>query len=301
MSTPLWAALPPVSVTAPAKVNLFLHITGRRADGYHELESLFVFTHGGDRITVSASPEFGFTLEGAFAGALEAQGGAGEGNLVTKAAQLLAAHAGLEPKVAITLEKNLPVAAGIGGGSSDAAAALLALNTFWKLKLPMEVLEQIALQLGADVPACLHQVPLMVRGIGEELTPAALGWQAGIVLVNPMEPLSTPDVFRAYKDMDVPFDAPIKQLEPLLVDAPSLAGAHNALEAPAQSVCPSVEQVLKALSDNQGVQLVRMSGSGATCFALFETAEGAAAAAEKIREAHKNWWVMADRIGQPNG
>ncbi len=301
MSAPLWAAQPPVSVTAPAKVNLFLHITGRRADGYHELESLFVFTYSGDRVTVAASPEFSFNLEGSFAGALKALGGAGEGNLVSKAAQLLAAHAGLEPTVAITLEKNLPVAAGIGGGSSDAAAALLALNTFWKLKLPMEALEQIGLQLGADVPACLHQMPLMVRGIGEELTPVALGWQAGIVLVNPMESLSTPDVFRAYKDMGDPFDKPIKDLGPLLLDAPSLAGAHNALEAPARSVCPSVEQVLKALSATQRVQLVRMSGSGATCFALFDTAEDASAAAEKIRETHKNWWVMADRIGQPNG
>jgi len=298
MSTPLWAALPPVSVTAPAKVNLFLHITGRRADGYHELESLFVFTHGGDRVTVSASPDLTFSLGGPFAGALEALGGAGEGNLVMQAAQLLAAHAGIEPKVAITLEKNLPVAAGIGGGSSDAAAALLALNAFWKLKLPMDVLEQIGLQLGADVPACLHQVPLMVRGIGEELTPVSLGWQSGIVMLNPMEPLSTPSVFKAYHDAGMAFDAPLVDAGALCSDVRALtAKTRNALQGAARAICPAVADVLDVLAQQQGVMLACMSGSGATCFALFGSAGEAAEAAEKIREAHKNWWVMADQIG----
>ncbi|SDE49583.1 4-(cytidine 5'-diphospho)-2-C-methyl-D-erythritol kinase [Kordiimonas lacus] len=302
MSMPLWAALPPVSVTAPAKVNLFLHITGRRADGYHELESLFVFTKGGDRVTVAAAPEFTFTLEGPFASALEALGGAGEGNLVSKAVMLLASHAGLEPNVAVTLEKNLPVAAGIGGGSSDAAAALLALNQFWKLKLPMSVLEGIALQLGADVPACLHQVPLLVRGIGEELKPVSLGWQAGIVLVNPMEPLSTPAVFKAYHVAAAAFDAPLQNAEALCANVHDLAASsRNALEGAARSICPAVADVLDEFMCQDGVTLARMSGSGATCFALFETAEEAEVAARKIGESRRNWWVMADYLGAGGG
>lgn len=298
MSMPLWAAQPPVSVTAPAKVNLFLHITGRRNDGYHELESLFVFTRGGDTVTVAAAPEFSFRVEGPFAGALEAFGGAGADNLVAKAAMLLASHAGLEPHVAITLEKKLPVAAGIGGGSSDAAAALLALNRFWKLDLSKAALEGLGLQLGADVPACLHQVPLMVRGIGEALTPVRLGWRAGILLVNPMEPLSTPTVFKAYHAAGTGFDTPLQDTGALLASVEALAEAtHNALQAPAEAECPAVSEVIEALHGQPGAMLARMSGSGATCFALFETPEAAADAARDIAQEQPSWWVMPDQIG----
>lgn len=298
MSMPLWAAQPPVSVTAPAKVNLFLHITGRREDGYHELESLFVFTEKGDRITVAAAPEFTFHLEGPFAGALEALGGAGDDNLVVKAAMLLAARVGLDPQVSVRLEKNLPVAAGIGGGSSDAAAVLLALNRFWKLKLPMTELEVIALQLGADVPACLHQSPLMVRGIGEELTPVSLPWQAGILLVNPLESLPTPAVFKAYHAAGTIFDAPLEDAETLCANIGGLsAGSRNALEGAARVICPPVADVLDELTRQHGVTMARMSGSGATCFALFESLEDAQFAARKISEGRRDWWVMADHVG----
>ncbi|NVJ99403.1 MAG: 4-(cytidine 5'-diphospho)-2-C-methyl-D-erythritol kinase [Alphaproteobacteria bacterium] len=296
MTAPLWTAQPPVTVSAPAKVNLFLHITGRRKNGYHELESLFAFTKGGDRVTISTAPSYSFSLEGPFAEALREAGGEGENNLVSKAVRLLAGRAGLEAAVAVTLEKNLPVAAGIGGGSADAAATLIALDAFWKLKLSTAELEKIALELGADVPACLHKTPLMVRGIGEDLTPVKLGWKGGILLVNPMVPLPTPSVFGAYKDQGSPFDGRIEDIGSLLAGASSLKKAHNALEAPAIAVCPAVREVLKCLAPLPDVQLVRMSGSGATCFALFDSAACAQKAGQRLKAQQPDWWMMVDTL-----
>jgi 4-diphosphocytidyl-2-C-methyl-D-erythritol kinase len=285
----------PLTVTAPAKVNLFLHITGRRADGYHLLESLFVFTHGGDRITVTASDHLSFSLSGPFSAALAG----GENNLVVTAAEKLAAAAGRgrSPHVALTLEKNLPVAAGIGGGSADAAATLLALNSFWGLDWPLERLAPIALELGADVPACLYGKPLYVQGVGEKVTEVPLGFEAGILLANPGLELSTPAVFRAFREAGSRFDAPLdasgKPWESLDILA---CQTQNSLEKPALDACPAIGDVLVFLRSLPGAGLVRMSGSGATCFALFESAEAAEGARLQAQKSKPEWWFMADSV-----
>jgi len=282
-----------LSAIAPAKVNLFLHVTGRRADGYHLLESLFVFTHGGDRITVTASDHLSFSLSGPFSAALAG----GENNLVVTAAEKLAAAAGRAPHVALNLVKNLPVAAGIGGGSADAAATLLALNAFWGLDWPLEKLAPLALELGADVPACLYGKPLYVQGVGEKIEKVPLGFEAGILLANPGLELSTPAVFRAFRDAGSQFDAalevgckPWESLETLARQT------RNSLEKPALDACPAIADVLAFLRSLPGAGLVRMSGSGATCFALFEGIEAAEAARHKAQKSKPEWWFMADGI-----
>ena len=290
MSTGLGASL---TVTAPAKINLFLHITGRRADGYHLLESLFVFTKAGDRITVTPSDALSFSLSGPFAGALAG----GENNLVVTAAEVLAKAAGREPHVALVLEKNLPVAAGIGGGSADAAATLLALNELWGLHWPLEKLAQIALTLGADVPACLYRKSLYVQGVGEKISEVALRFDAGILLVNPGAELSTPAVFSAFRNAGSAFDTPLGLgVKPWEALEALKAYTQNTLEAPAIEACPGVREVLEYLMGLEGVRFVRMSGSGATCFALFDSREAAARAKSKGEKDKPAWWFMADRL-----
>lgn len=286
-----------VARTAPAKVNLFLHVTGRRQDGYHELESLFVFTAHGDEVQVEASRAFRFQLSGPFAQQLIDLGGGGDENLVCRAARRLAARAGREPDVSIRLMKNLPVAAGIGGGSADAAATLLALNEFWSLNLNMEELETVALELGADVPACLHRQPLYVQGIGDRLTPAKLGFEAAILLVNPLRDVSTPLIFSALKESRQPFNEKITEPEAFWAKVETLEWqTTNSLQRQAVALCPEIRDVLDQLEDIDTASLVRMSGSGATCFALFQAMEEAEEAAEKLSQRRPEWWVHADRI-----
>ena len=293
-----------VSAVAPAKINLFLHITGRRAAhaphaGYHELESLFAFTRHGDRVSVAPSTEFRFEVTGAFADALKAAGGDGDGNLVVRAAKALAAKTGRPLDGAITLEKNLPVAAGIGGGSSDAAAALVALNRFWGLGLDQAALAAIALTLGADVPACLNRSPVMVRGIGEDITPVRLGYSPAVLLVNPGAALATPDVFRAYHEAGGGYDAPREDIAVLLSCPQALAAdSHNSLEAAAAGLCGEIEPLLDALIATEGAHLARLSGSGATCFALYDTVAAAEAAEARIRGRFPACWTLVDLISQ---
>lgn len=286
-----------VARTAPAKVNLFLHVTGRRDDGYHELESLFVFTRQGDEVQIEASRGFRFQLSGPFARQLSDLGGGGEDNLVCRAARRLAARAGREPDVSIRLVKNLPVAAGIGGGSADAAATLLALNEFWSLGLNMAELETVALELGADVPACLHRRPLYVQGIGDRLSPATLGFDAAILLVNPLKDVSTPMIFAALRESRQPFNAAIAKPDRLWQDVETLEWkTTNSLQRQAVALCPDIREVLDALEALDTATLVRMSGSGATCFALFPALSEAEAAAEHLRRQRPDWWVHADLI-----
>ncbi len=286
-----------VARTAPAKVNLFLHVTGRRDDGYHELESLFVFTAHGDEVQVEAARSFRFQLSGPFARQLTELGGGGDDNLVCRAARRLAVRAGREPNVSIRLTKNLPVAAGIGGGSADAAATLLALNEFWSLNLNMEELETVALELGADVPACLHRRPLYVQGIGDRLSPARLGFDAAILLVNPLRDVSTPLIFSALKESRQPFNAAISEPEAIWANIETLEWhTTNSLQRQAVALCPEIREVLEQLESTDSAMLVRMSGSGATCFALFRTLAEAEEAAEKLSQRRPQWWVHADKI-----
>jgi 4-diphosphocytidyl-2-C-methyl-D-erythritol kinase len=265
---------------APAKVNLALHVTGRRADGYHLLDSLVVFPRVGDRLRAEPSRELSLSVEGRFAACLDR----GD-NLVLRAARLLAPGRG----AALTLDKRLPVASGIGGGSADAAAALRLLGRLWGVPLPPTA---ALLGLGADVPVCLAGVASRMRGIGEALEPVALPafW---LVLANPGVPVATGAVFAALAGR---FGPPLPH-PPAFADAAALAGwlaaRRNDLEAPAAALAPAIAGTLAALAAQPGCLLARMSGSGATCFGLFATAAEAEAAADALGRARPRWWVAA--------
>ena len=279
----------PIASFAPAKVNLHLHVTGRRADGYHELDSLIVFAGIGDTVTVAPGTGLNLTVEGPFADAVPA----GRDNLVLEAAARLAEAAGIVAGASITLDKRLPVASGIGGGSADAAAALRALAGLWDVAPDADEWDRLALGLGADVPVCLAGRAAFIGGIGERIEAAPPLPPAWLVLANPRVALSTPAVF-AERRGDF---SPPARFQEAPADAARLAallaGRHNDLTAPACRLAPVVGEVLAALAATDGVLLARMSGSGATCFALFADRPAAAAAARVLGAAHPAWWVAA--------
>ena len=285
--------------TAPAKLNLFLHIVGRRSDGYHELESLFAFTQNGDEIEAEASENLTIEIVGPFAEALVAAGGVEADNLVMKAAHALKAHAGVNLGAKIKLWKNLPVASGIGGGSADAAAALLVLRDLWALDITDTTMHELALGLGADVPACLHSTPLQVSGIGERIAPVTVSCSYGVLLVNPGVAVPTPAVFGAFHNGKNGFRQPLdrwamgeKQNEVQWLEA----STFNDLEEAAATLCPVIQEVLTCLRQIPSARLVRMSGSGATCFALFDTPEQAVEAGLRIQALHPDWWCWSDQL-----
>lgn len=268
---------------ARAKVNLCLHVTGRRADGYHLLDSLVVFAETGDQITVARAADLSLTVTGPQGAGL----GDGPDNLCLRAARAF----GLPLGAAITLDKHLPVASGIGGGSADAAAVLGALSRLWGVALPDAA---AVLALGADVPVCLAGVPARMRGVGEQVDPVRGLPAAWLVLVNPGVSLSTPAVFRALARRDNPG---LPDALPNWSTAQDLAvflrQQRNDLEPAALTLAPQVGQVTAALGAQAGCLLARMSGSGATCFGLFSGAEQAKAAAQALRRAQPVWWVQA--------
>ena len=277
---------------APAKINLALHVTGQRGDGYHLLDSLVTFTERGDRLTAEPAETDDFTLSGPFAAAL-----AGEAdNLVTRARDLLRAAVieagGQAAPVALHLEKNLPVSSGIGGGSADAAAALRALSRLWDASLPESQLSALALSLGADVPMCLAGKPALARGIGEELEPVASLPAFHLLLLNPLKPVSTPDVFRRLEKRDNAPLPPLPASSGLAEWADFLAEQRNDLEEPARRIVPEIGHMLTLLKLT-GAPLARMSGSGATCFGLYESAEAARKAGETISAAQPGWYAQA--------
>jgi 4-diphosphocytidyl-2-C-methyl-D-erythritol kinase len=286
-----------IAAFAPAKVNLTLRITGRRADGYHLLDSLVVFAGIGDRLTVASAPALSLTVTGRFGSDL-----AGEGdNLVLRAARRLAAAAGIDARGALTLEKNLPVASGIGGGSSDAAAALRLLARFWDVSLPETVMDRLALELGADVPVCLVRRPARMAGIGETLSPVPALPDFGMVLVNPGVACPTAAIFRARAAAGASFSCADAVPREGWSAAHSLAGAlaasGNDLEAPARTVAPVIASVLDAITGQPDCLLARMSGSGATCFGLFPNAAAAERAADRI--AGEGWWSWGGGLYDP--
>jgi 4-diphosphocytidyl-2-C-methyl-D-erythritol kinase len=275
----------PIAETAPAKVNLFLHVLGRRPDGYHLLDSLAVFPAVGDTLRAAPAEAFSLALEGPFGGALRAV----PDNLVLRAARGLAELAGVRGGARLTLVKTLPVASGIGGGSADAAAALRLLGRLWGVAPAAEALRALALRLGADVPVCLTGRPARMGGVGDVLSPAPDLPACGLVLVNPGVAVSTPDVFRARSGrFSAPAALPSGWLDAVAM-ARDLAALGNDLEPPAVTLCPVIGTVLAALRAAPGCLLARMSGSGATCFGLFADAVAAAAAAEGVRR--PGWWV----------
>lgn len=274
------------SIEAPAKVNLTLHVVGRRDDGYHLLDSLVAFAGVGDTLDFAPAETLALELAGPTAGQIPD----GE-NIVIKAARLLAAAAGVNKGAAIRLTKRLPVAAGIGGGSADAAAALKGLMRLWDISLPAETLSRVALSIGADVPVCLAGVPMRMMGVGEVLEPAPALPPAWLVLVNPMVPLHTPPVFKART-------GPFSEAAPLTASpgdakelAEALAQRRNDLTPPAILIEPVVGEVLAAIAATPDCLLPRMSGSGATCFGLYAGEVQARAAAARVAAAHPAWWV----------
>jgi 4-diphosphocytidyl-2-C-methyl-D-erythritol kinase len=282
----------PIEQAAPAKINLDLCITGRRPDGYHELDSLVVFGPPADRLIFEPADTLSLELAGPFAGALADVAD----NLALRAARRLAGHARRRATARIKLEKNLPVAAGLGGGSGDAAATLRGLNRLWRLGLGAAELEPLARELGADVPVCLSGRPARMRGIGERLE-----WAAGLpplwlLLVNPGRPLPTAAVFKGLGDLP----PPVPEHGPPPHDAAALLGwlraRANHLEAPARRLEPAIGAVLAALAALPGCELARMSGSGATCFGLFADQPGLETAAAELRREQPDWWVAASPV-----
>jgi 4-diphosphocytidyl-2-C-methyl-D-erythritol kinase len=267
-------------------------VTGQRPDGYHLLDSLAVFTRFGDRLEIEPAGQDAFTISGRYADGLPLD----DGNLVVKARDALRREAGTErtPPVAIRLEKNLPIASGIGGGSSDAAAALNGLAQLWKLGIDSNSLARIGLSLGADLPMCLKAKPLLARGIGDDLSPVAGFPSLGLVLVNPAVAVPTPDVFKALSTRDNEGLPPL----PKRLDFHSIRNwletTRNDLETAARSIQPAIGEALRALK-RADAAFTRMSGSGATCFGLFETGNVAKRAAVEIRTRHPDWFVAATR------
>ena len=281
-----------ITALARAKVNLALHVVGRRADGYHLLDSLVIFPEIGDRITVTGSDGLTLSITGPQADALLPEA---EDNLVLKAARSLLKSAGARNLGAhIHLEKHLPVASGIGGGSADAATCLTLLNGFWDLGLSSKGLHAQALSLGADVPMCLSDSPLRAQGIGADLTAITPFPSGAILLVNPGVGVSTPTVFKALKSRDNEALPPMELSRGSLGDLASWLGrTRNDLQEAAISVTPAIQTVLDWFKNRNLGLLTRMSGSGATCYALFDTLEEAEQACSLLRKDHPGWWVRA--------
>ncbi|WP_376965439.1 4-(cytidine 5'-diphospho)-2-C-methyl-D-erythritol kinase [Azospirillum sp. A26] len=299
----------PIVEAAPAKLNLYLHVTGRRADGYHELDSLVAFAEFGDSIALTPAaarvalrgadlPPAGprLAIAGPFGPALMGENPAS--NLVMRAAHALAVRLGREADVMIALTKALPVASGIGGGSADAAACLRALARLWGVAPDDTALFAVAAGLGADVPVCVAGRNCYFGGIGDELDEAPDLPETHVVLVNPNVPVPTPAVFKAMAaaraESGGAFSAPARFTRKP-ADAADLAALllerSNDLTAPALTVAPVIADVLAALERSAGCLLSRLSGSGATCFGLYSTAEAANSAAKSIAAASPGWWV----------
>lgn len=282
-----------ITVTAPAKVNLYLHVTGRRADGYHLLESLVAFTDFGDGITATPSDRLTLTVDGPFADRIPT----GPDNLILQAAQGLRDLCDIQAGAHIHLDKRLPVAAGIGGGSADAAATLTALCRLWQVDPDPARLDALALGLGADVPVCLRGQPAHMAGVGEEITLAPDLPDLAVLLVNPGVALSTPAVFKARNSG---FSPPDRLPDRAFADRDGflsgLAARGNDLMAAATRIAPVVGTVMKALDALGGCRLARMSGSGATCFALFDSSQVATQAAAVLAQDHPGWWCATGRF-----
>ena len=269
---------------APAKINLALHILGRRSDGYHDLDSVVAFADVGDELEIAVADQTSLSIDGPFATGLPVT----NENLVLKAHAALAAHADI-PAVSIRLTKNLPVASGIGGGSADAAAALRGLMRLADIQLDAAELQKIALSLGADVPVCLYGRACRMQGVGEVITPVQQLPAPAILLVNPLQACGTADVFRAMglKAGDVLGSA---------VDVGAPETWRNDMGVASCQVLPVIGDVLATLSQLQTARTVRMSGSGATCFALFDELRDAETARQMIRAARPEWWSVSARL-----
>lgn len=274
-----------VEAFVPAKVNLTLHVTGQRDDGYHTIDSLAMFADIGDRVTITMPGDYGLTVEGPMAEGVPTD----DTNLVLRAARMMRMRAD------IRLEKHLPNAAGLGGGSGDAAATLRVLSGFAGKPVPGGGIE-----LGADVPLCLQSEAARVTGIGDTVTPVPNLPELDAVLVNPNLPVLTGEVFKRLKHKEnrpMPRDIPAFDSAADLIEW--LRGMRNDLQEPAIEAEPVIRQVFETLERTPGCQLARMSGSGGTCFGLYKDSETAGAAAGRLKESFPAWWVTATRLNAP--
>lgn len=288
------------SIFAPAKINLFLHLRGVRNDGYHKLQTLVSFADIGDVIEIKQAERFYFDIDGPYAHMLEADENGYDNNMVIKAAQGLAQIVGRDLNVNIRLTKNLPIASGLGGGSADAAAAIWGLQEYWGLSRSTPYLWPLLTKLGADLPMCLHCQSVVAEGIGEELGEPVLMPEIPVLLVNPLQKCSTSEVFlrssrKAFKDkIDVP--AGFSSIFEL---AAFLRKCDNDLFDDAAIILPEIKNVIIALETQKNSLLTRMSGSGASCFAIFETLKEAKTAAKSILKDNPGWWVRAGLLNRP--
>ncbi len=281
--TPLGA----VAIHAPAKINLYLHVTGRRADGYHELDSLVGFTSHGDLIQVRQHEKLYFQINGPFGSSLQAN----DDNLIVRAAKALARETGHQGGAHITLKKNLPVSSGIGGGSADAAATLKALNLLWKTGLVDGDLATLGLKLGADIPVCILSKAARMSGVGESVSKVESLPPLGVLLINPGIPISTLKVFKMHRG-SFSQRVELQPIEDTEVLYEFLAHQRNDLQDLAIQIVPGIKEVLDILSAETGCRLVRLSGSGATCFGLFDNETLAKDAGRSISGNYPNWWVQ---------
>ena len=272
-----------ITERASAKINLFLHVGDKRADGFHPLQSLAVFTAAGDDLTIDESPALSLAIDGPFATGLQGEGD----NLVLRAARALGTQSGK-----LTLTKNLPVASGIGGGSADAAAALRGLNALWNAGKDQAGLCEIAAGLGSDIPVCVTSTPSFMEGRGEILRAVDCLPRIPMLLVNPGVAVPTKDVFAALQTRS---GAGMALPQGRFTDTADLLRfldtTRNDLEAPALALQPVIGEVMSAIRALPGALLVRMSGSGATCFGIFADDDACIRAAEVLRKAAPNWWV----------
>jgi len=275
---------------APAKVNLYLHVIGKRPDGYHLLDSLIAFADIGDRVTAELATKLSLEISGPEAAGLA---GLGQDNLVLRAARLLADHAGMGHGAALHLEKNLPVAAGIGGGSSDAAAVLRLLAALWQLSIGEEALRSLGTQLGADLPVCLYGRAAWLGGVGERIEPAPELPEAGILLANPRKELPTAAVFAARRGSFSALGRFASTPGNVIGLAQELGPCRNDLTGAAIALVPEISAVLARLARLPGALIARMSGSGATCFALFADRGTAEEARVRLASAEPEWWCAA--------
>lgn len=276
-----------LALTAPAKINLALHVTGRRPDGYHLLDSIAVFADIGDVIEIA--PAEALTLE--VAGPFAAHAPGDRGDLAHRAAEAFFAHAGLAPAVSIRVTKNIPAGAGLGGGSADAAAVLRGLDEFFDLHLPAAELARIGLTLGADVPMCLAGRALRAAGIGEDITLLREWPPLSMVLAWPGHPVSTAEAFKTLANREnAPLGAP-PAAAGIAEIAAWLAECRNDLEEPALALRPEIGDALRRLRGTPGCLLARMSGSGSACFGVYPTRIVAEAAAGVIGKDRPNWWI----------
>lgn len=290
----LWLSpMTALTMFAPAKINLYLHVTGRRDDGYHLLDSLVGFAAIGDRITIVPGTHFQLTIAGPFGSALAE--GDPNANLAVRAARALAAATGRELDCRIILEKNLPLASGIGGGSSDAATTLLALAMLWDLPSTALPLADLARGLGQDVVSCLYRRACYFQGIGDMIAPGPDLPPCGIVLVNPDIQVPTPAVFKA-RTGAFSSPAPLTPPHDLADLVTQLRARRNDLYAPAVQLAPAIAACLNAVTTMPDCLLARMSGSGATCFGLFADSAQAETARAMLASRHPGWWIAAGAL-----